>query len=231
MSDVSDQLNLSETGDRTGKVSKDAYKTAFDLTVLVLAHLLLLPVWVLCWIVIPILIWVADRGPVFYKQGRIGKNGKLFVVRKFRTMVPDAGVQGPAWTTEGDPRVTRVGRILRRMALDELPQTLNIWKREMSLVGPRALDVEEQRALEERLPGFNARLQILPGLTGLAQVYDHTDDDHSKLSYDMEYLKRMSPMLDLWLLVRSAINTLTGRWDRRRGKSVRSTYPNPPAGS
>ena len=133
-------------------------------------------------------------------------------------MVTDAESRGPAWTTEGDPRVTRAGRMLRRTVLDELPAVLNIWKREMSFVGPRALDVEEQQSLEQVVPGFESRLQVLPGLTGLAQVYDPTDDAYDKFRYDSEYLLSMSPWLDLKLLVLSVRTTLVAKWDQRHGK-------------
>lgn len=196
------------------------YKRGFDLTVLVLAHLILWPLWLLLWVSIPLLVWLGDRGPVFYSQQRVGKNGQLFTVRKFRTMVLDADRKGPAWTTEGDPRVTSVGRILRRTGLDELPEILSIWKGDMSLVGPRALDVEEQSQIERNNPDFARRLCVLPGLTGLAQIYDHTDDAEDKFRYDLEYLHRMSPWLDVKLLFLSVRNTLTIRWDRRSGKSA-----------
>lgn len=195
------------------------YKLWFDLGVLILAHLLLLPLWVLIWTVIPTLIWIGDRGPVFYRQKRVGKNGRIITIVKFRTMVLDADRKGPAWTTDGDPRVTRFGKILRKSALDELPELLSIWKRDMSLVGPRALDVEEEQSLEKQIPGFEGRLEVLPGLTGLAQVYDRSDDAHDKFRYDLEYLDRMSPWLDMRLLVLSLLNTLGARWDRRSGKA------------
>jgi len=197
---------------------KARYKLWFDLSVLALAHLLLLPLWVFLWIAIPLCIWLGDRGPIFYRQRRVGKGGRVFTVLKFRTMVPGADAQGPAWTMEGDPRVTRVGNLLRRTALDELPEVLNILKRDMSLVGPRALDVEEQKVLEEQVPGFAQRLCVLPGLTGLAQVYDRADNAQGKFRYDLEYLDRMGPWLDTRLVVVSALNTLVARWDRRSGK-------------
>lgn len=199
-------------------LSLAGYKFWFDISLLVLAHLLLLPLWILLWTVISLLIWLGDRGPIYYKQQRVGKDGRVFTIFKFRTMVSDADRTGPAWTTDGDPRVTRVGRLLRRTALDELPEILNIWKGDMSLVGPRALDVQEQQALEEQIQGFEQRLRVLPGLTGLAQVYDHTDDADSKFRYDLEYIERMGPWLDTRLLVRSVWNTLGARWDRRAGK-------------
>ena len=195
-----------------------AYKGWFDLSVLILAHVLLLPLWIVLWTGIPILIWLGDRGPVFYRQQRMGKNGKPFNVLKFRTMVVDAESQGPSWTTDDDPRVTRVGKILRRTALDELPELINIWQGNMSFVGPRALDVDEHRSLEELMPGFEQRLQVRPGLTGLAQIYDKGDDPFEKYRYDMEYLQRLSPFLDIQLLVRSVWNTVVAGWDHRSGK-------------
>lgn len=196
-----------------------SYKRLFDLVVLVAAHILLLPIWVLLWTAIPLMIWLEDRSsPIFYRQQRMGKDGRPFNVIKFRTMVDDAENQGPAWTTDGDPRITRVGRILRRTALDELPEVISIWKGDMSFVGPRALDLNEHRSLEELIPGFEKRLQVRPGLTGLAQVYDKKDDPHEKYRYDMEYLQRVSLFLDIRLILHSVWNTLIAQWDHRSGK-------------
>lgn len=197
---------------------RDAYKRWFDLGVLILAHLLLLPVLLVLWAVIPLIIWLQDRGPVFYRQRRVGKDGRVFTILKFRTMVPEADLRGPAWTVDKDPRVTPAGKLLRRTALDELPGLLSIWKGDMSLVGPRALNVEEHQLLEQQIAGFKDRLKVQPGLTGLAQIYDRTDDAHTKLCYDLQYIARMSPLLDLKLLLLSILYTLTGRWDRRSSK-------------
>ena len=116
--------------------------------------------------------------------------------------------------------MTKVGRILRRTALDELPGILSIWKRDMSFVGPRALEVNEHRLLEEQIAGFEARLQVLPGLSGLAQVYDKQDIAQDKLAYDLEYIQTLSPVLDLKLLILSVLNTVSARWDIRAGKSA-----------
>jgi lipopolysaccharide/colanic/teichoic acid biosynthesis glycosyltransferase len=165
------------------------------------------------------MIFFEDGRPLFYGQKRIGIGGKEFVVYKFRTMVKDADKKGPSWTVEGDPRVTKVGRILRKTALDELPSLLSIFKGDMSFVGPRALAVEEQKILEEKIPNFEKRLQVRPGLTGLAQVYNLEDDPYIKLNYDLEYIKKMSLWLDIKLMFLSVWNTLTGRWDKRRGKN------------
>jgi lipopolysaccharide/colanic/teichoic acid biosynthesis glycosyltransferase len=211
------------------KPPRDGYKPWFDRSILALAHLSLLPLWVLLWTLIPLLVWLGDRGPVFYRQKRAGRNGEVFTVLKFRTMVIDADLQGPAWTVAGDPRVTRFGRLLRRTALDELPELLNIWKGEMSLVGPRALAEDEQRSLERSIPGFEDRLRVRPGLTGLAQVYDHSDDAIDKLRYDLVYVDRMGPFLDSKLILLSVWNTIAAQWDRRSGKVANGDIatPNP----
>jgi len=204
---------------RQDSLPKNAgYKTGFDLSVLVVAHIVLFPLWVLLWTLIPLGIWLADRGPVFYRQERVGKDGRVFTILKFRTMIPDADKSGPAWTSDGDPRITPVGRILRRTALDELPGVISIWRGHMSFVGPRALDRNEQRYLEESIPGFEKRLQVRPGLTGLAQVYDKNDDPHEKFRFDMEYLEKQSLFLDARLILHSVWNTIVARWDHRSGK-------------
>ncbi len=194
------------------------YKRPFDLAVLVASHLVLAP-FLLLYPLIALLVWLEDRGPIFFRQQRIGKDGRVFSILKFRTMVPDADKFGPDWTLDSDVRVTKVGRVLRRTALDELPQLLSIWKGDMSFVGPRALAVREQKHLEEQIPGFHQRLRVPMGLTGLAQVYNQDDDDQAKLGFDLEYIQQMSPFLDMKLLVLSVAYTFRGRWDRR-GKKV-----------
>ena len=208
-------------------VRSSGYKRLFDLLVLVAAHVALAPILLILWAVVPLLIWLEDRGPVFYSQQRPGKGGRLFTVRKFRTMIVDADQLGPAWKTDDDPRVTRVGRLLRRTAMDELPGVLSIWKGDMSLVGPRALPIEEQKLLEEQIPGFDERLQIRPGLTGLAQVYNDDDEALAKLHFDREYMRSMNPLLDAKLLFLSIANTLLARWDTRVGKHAikRADHP------
>lgn len=196
------------------------YKRWYDLTVLILAHAFLLPLWIFLWTLIPLSIWLCDRGPVFFRQKRVGKDGQVFTILKFRSMVPDADLHGPAWTTKDDWRVTRIGKILRRTALDELPEILSIWKGDMSLVGPRALNVAEQKALELEIPGFAERLRVQPGLTGFAQIYDRTDNADDKFKYDVSYLQKMGPQLDTFLLMFSIWNTIAARWDQRGGKAA-----------
>ncbi len=194
------------------------YKRCFDVMVIVVAHILLLPIWAMIWMIIPLLILMEDGLPIFYKQERMGYNGRIFIVRKFRTMIKDADKNGPAWTKENDPRVTKVGKILRKTALDELPSLLSIIKGDMSFVGPRALAVDEQKYLEESIAGYEKRLCVLPGLTGLAQICNPYDDPYDKLKYDLEYINKMSVWLDIKIICISVFNTITARWDKRKGK-------------
>ena len=196
-----------------------SYKRPYDLSVLAVTHLfpLLIPLWLLLWVLIPLLIWLEDRGPIFFKQRRVGKNNTPFTFLKFRTMSVDSDSAGLV-TADQDPRITKVGRLLRRTALDELPQVINILRGDMSFVGPRPLDEREPSLLEKKIAGFEERLLVAPGLTGLAQVYDQEDLAKAKLNYDLDYIQRMNPFLDLKLLVLSVRNTLLARWDRRGGK-------------
>lgn len=201
------------------EAARAGYKRPFDLAVLSVAHVVLLPLWVVLWTLVPLLVLLFEGRPILYRQRRVGLDGRVITIAKFRTMRRGADKTGPSWTLPGDKRVTRLGRLLRKTGLDELPQVLSIWKGDLSLVGPRALDVDEQRVIEQRLPAFRERLRVRPGFTGFAQVFDRTDDCEAKLVYDLEYIRRMSPRLDLYLLLRSAGNTLLARWDSRSGKA------------
>ena len=148
------------------------------------------------------LIKLTSPGPVLYKQQRVGKGGKLFTLYKFRTMVPDAEKHvGPVWATRDDDRVTPVGRVFRKLRVDELPQLYNVLRGDMSLVGPRPerpFFVERHRALQ------GVRLSVKPGLTGLAQVRAFYDlkPDH-KLKYDYLYIQKRSPLLNAYILLRT----------------------------
>ena len=194
-------------------VERTGYKRPLDLTFLVLGHLFLLPFWLLAWTLIPLLICLEDRGPVFFRQPRVGRNGRVFDVLKFRTMVVDADKNGSGWTSENDARVTRVGQILRRTALDELPQILSIWKGDMSLVGPRALPVQMHHEFAEEEPRFPLRLAGLSGLTGLSQLrLSRVCHPTKRLRYDLEYLQTASWWLDLKIILISIWLTLTVQW-------------------
>jgi rhamnosyl/mannosyltransferase len=179
------------------------------------------------WALIAILIKLEDGGPVFYRQQRSGRNGVPFEIRKFRSMIPNAEASvGAVQATEHDPRVTRVGRILRATAMDELPQLWNIFCGDMSFTGPRALRPGEievgGRGIEERLedvPGFAERSSVRPGLTGIAQIYAPRDITRRwKFRYDLLYVRRQSFWLDLRLIVLSFWITFRGSWEARDQK-------------
>ena len=196
------------------------YKRAFDLIVLLTSHFLLAPMWILLWTSIPLLIKLGDGGSVFYSQYRTGKDNKPFLYRKFRTMVQDAENIGSVWTSSNDPRITPVGKFLRKTAMDELPGVLSIWVGDMSLVGPRALPCREQELLEKEIQGFGDRLKVAPGLTGLSQVYNKEDENNLKIKLDTEYIETMSITLDVKLILLSVKNSLFARWVGREGKTT-----------
>jgi lipopolysaccharide/colanic/teichoic acid biosynthesis glycosyltransferase len=192
------------------------YKRWFDLAIIVLAHVILAPLFCALWIGIPLLIFLIDGRPIFFTQERVGKNGKIFKAYKFRTMVKNAREVGPSYTTENDPRVLPViGKMLRSTGLDELPQLINILKGELSFVGPRPLPVEDHERCVLMIPSFKEREKLLPGLTGLAQLYADRLSWESWVIYDKIYQEKMSPLLDLEILILSVLVTLTGRWDHR----------------
>ncbi|MFQ3634172.1 sugar transferase [Roseiflexus sp.] len=147
-------------------------------------------------------------GPVFHRQRRVGWRGKPFTVLKFRSMIHDAEPDGEAqWAAKDDPRVTRVGRLLRRTRLDELPQALNVLRGEMSLVGPRPERPEFVEQLQQVIPFYRVRLAVRPGLTGWAQINhdyaDSVDAALTKLQYDLYYLKYQSFWFDMLILART----------------------------
>ena len=206
---------------------KSRYKRPFDLAVLGVAHLfpLLLPVWVLLWTFIPLAVWLEDRGSIFFRQRRVGKNGREFTFLKFRTMAPGSEVAGLV-TAEDDPRVTRVGRLLRRTALDELPQVINILRGDMSFVGPRALPTDMHEDAVKQEPRFIERLSIPPGLTGVAQLYlPRHCSPRRRLGYDLLYKCKANLWLDVRLMLRAVWNTLTGSWGMGR-RRVDTEYKN-----
>ena len=157
--------------------------------------------------VVALLVKLDDGGPVFYTQTRVGQNGKLFGLHKFRTMKVDAEGDQSRWAVKDDPRVTRLGRLLRRTRLDELPQFYNIFVGNMSLVGPRPERPDFVVRLAQAIPYFNERHLVKPGLTGWAQInFRYTssiEDAKRKLQFDLYYVKNMSIELDLMILLRT----------------------------
>jgi lipopolysaccharide/colanic/teichoic acid biosynthesis glycosyltransferase len=163
--------------------------------------------------VIALMVKLSSRGPAFYSQTRVGRNGRSFTIYKLRTMVDNCeSLTGPRWSMPGDPRVTRVGALLRATHLDELPQLLNVLRGDMSLIGPRPERPEFVPELERALPAYGQRLLVRPGVTGLAQVQQPADTDldcvRRKLAYDLYYIERLSPWLDLRLLLATAFYAL-----------------------
>lgn len=158
-----------------------------------------------------------SRGPIFYRQRRMGLQGEVFDVVKFRTMAVDAEAsQGAVWAEPGDPRITGAGRVLRRLYLDEFPQWWNVLKGEMSIVGPRPERPELAAKILDHVPGFNYRLLAKPGITGLAQInYKYTNtmaEARNKLRHDIVYIGAASFWLDLKLILRTfrRISTFKG---------------------
>jgi exopolysaccharide biosynthesis polyprenyl glycosylphosphotransferase len=151
---------------------------------------------------------LTSPGPLFYRQQRIRRGGRPFIVIKFRTMAPDAeGGSGPIWATEDDPRVTPVGRWMRRLRLDELPQVINVLRGEMSVVGPRPERPQLVSEISKALPIYRARHSVRPGITGWAQIrypYGHSvEDARTKLEYDLYYIKHAGLLQDILILLQT----------------------------
>jgi len=166
-----------------------------------------------------LLIKIDSKGPVFFSQKRVGENRKEYRVHKFRSMVYDAEKEsGPVWCTEEDDRVTRVGRILRKYRIDELPQLWNVLKGEMSFVGPRPEREFFVKELEGTVPYYGVRFTVKPGITGWAQVcYSYgssVEDAIEKLNYELFYIKNMSSLMDLMIILRTIKIVLLGRGAR-----------------
>ncbi|MCX7761742.1 MAG: undecaprenyl-phosphate glucose phosphotransferase, partial [Candidatus Kryptonium sp.] len=190
------------------KVAKRLIDIFISLTVLVLG----LPLW----IIIAILIKIDSKGPVIYKQERVGKDGKIFTLYKFRSMFENAeAMTGPTWASKNDPRVTRVGRILRKLHLDEVPQFFNVLKGDMSLIGPRPERPAFVEKLSKEIPLYKRRLKVKPGITGWAQVkykYDESIEDvKKKLQYDLFYIENMSLRMDFKIIVHTILHILSGK--------------------
>jgi sugar transferase (PEP-CTERM system associated) len=196
-------------------VIRTAVKRSFDIIFSALIFVLAAPIM----LVTALLVAMESRGPVFYRQERVGLNGEVFKVIKFRSMRADAEKDGkPRWASVNDDRVTRVGRFIRRVRIDELPQLINVLKGEMSLVGPRP---ERQYFVDElvaKIPYFAVRHSVKPGVTGWAQVrYEYgstVEDSVEKLQYDLYYVKNHTLFLDLLILLETVAVVLTGKGAR-----------------
>lgn len=186
-------------------------KRMMDVGIAALLLLLTLPLTLIS----ALLIKIEDNGPIFYSQERVGLYGRGFLVYKFRTMRTDAEKFGPQWAKEKDPRITKIGRFLRRSRIDELPQLWCVLKGDMSMVGPRPERQFFIDQLKEEIPLYISRLKMKPGLTGWAQVRHHYDTSfdsvEKKLKFDLYYFENMSLLLDVQILVRTIWVVLTGK--------------------
>jgi lipopolysaccharide/colanic/teichoic acid biosynthesis glycosyltransferase len=197
-------------------------KRAFDAAVAFIGLVVSLPLWAL----FAAAIRLEDGGPVFYTQERVGRDGRVFRALKFRSMHQDAErASGPLQARPDDNRVTRVGRLMRSTAMDELPQLWNIFRGDMSFVGPRALrpgeiEIEGGAPIAlETVPGYMDRIVVRPGLTGVAQVYAPRDiSRRSKFRYDRLYIRHRSFALDIRLILLSFWISFRGTWESRGRK-------------
>jgi lipopolysaccharide/colanic/teichoic acid biosynthesis glycosyltransferase len=213
----------------SSRVLYPAFKRLVDIVLVLTLGIITLPLLLL----LMALVRLTSRGPVIYSQTRVGRNHRPFLIYKLRTMFHDCErLTGPKWSTDNDPRVTPVGRFLRRAHLDELPQFWNILVGDMSLIGPRPERPEFVRELEKVLPRYAERLDVLPGLTGLAQVNLPPDVDEEsvrrKLAFDLYYARNVGPWLDLRILVGTGLmclgetsETLAQLFELRPGRLAR----------
>lgn len=190
---------------------EEAFKRILDITV----SLMILSVGFPIWVLLAIIIKLESPGTVLYKQDRVGKGGEIFNIIKFRSMREDAEKQGPQWANKKDSRVTRVGKWLRKLHLDEVPQMINVLNGHMSLVGPRPERPMFVESLSKEIPLYTRRLKVRPGITGWAQVkhqYDESIDDvKKKVQYDLYYIENMSLRMDMKILFGTVSHMLLGK--------------------
>jgi len=179
------------------------------------------------WTALGTLIKLEDGGPVFFAQDRVGEGGRTFRALKFRSMIPDAeATVGALQARQHDPRITRIGRLMRATAMDELPQLWNIFRGDMSFVGPRALRPGEidagsdgRHIAMEEIAGYRERHTVRPGLTGIAQIFAPRDvPRRHKFKYDRIYVAQQSFLLDVRLILLSFWITFRGKWEHRGNK-------------
>lgn len=201
---------LVREGDMAAPVSGvSATKRTMDLLAAGLLSIVAAPVVLIAMLVVRL----TSRGPALYTQDRVGHGGREFTIYKIRTMIHDCeSLTGPKWSVPGDPRVTGVGRVLRALHIDELPQLLNIFRGDMSLVGPRPERPVFVARLGREIPHYRARLSVLPGITGIAQLLQPPDvelaDVERKLAFDLFYVRHASVWLDVRILAGTALKLL-----------------------
>lgn len=187
------------------------YSRILDIIVSIIGLIISIPII----IVFGLLIKKEDDGPIFYKQDRLGKDGKIIFIYKLRSMKINSEKNDSLWTEKNDPRVTNIGKFIRKSRIDEIPQFFNILKGDMSMIGPRPERPNLTMEFNERIPGFINRLVIKPGLTGYAQVnggYDISVED--KIKKDLYYIKNRNLFLDISILLKTIKVVLTGEGAR-----------------
>jgi exopolysaccharide biosynthesis polyprenyl glycosylphosphotransferase len=190
---------------------EESLKRMLDIVVSMLILVVGMPIWIL----IAAIVKLESPGQILYKQERVGKDGELFSIIKFRSMREDAEKAGPQWANKKDPRITRVGKWLRKLHLDEVPQFINVLNGHMSLVGPRPERPMFVESLSKEIPLYTRRLKVRPGITGWAQVkhqYDESIEDvRKKVQYDLYYIENMSLRMDMKILFSTASHMLLGK--------------------
>lgn len=187
------------------------YHRVLDILISVVGLIISIPII----IVFGFLIKKEDGGPIFYKQDRLGKDGKIIFIYKLRSMRTNSETNGAIWAEKNDPRITKVGKFIRKTRIDEIPQFLNILKGEMSIIGPRPERPTLTMEFNDKIPGFINRLVIKPGLTGYAQVhggYEISPED--KIKEDLYYIKNRSVFLDFSILFKTVKVIFTGEGAR-----------------
>ena len=200
-------------GFRRSQIIKQ-FKRYIDIGASLLTLIFSLP----CILAISIAIYLESKGPIFYRQERVGQDGRVFSLLKFRSMRVNSEGNEPVWAGINDSRVTRVGKIIRKLRLDEIPQVINVLKGEMSFVGPRPERPFFTEKLAQENPFYSYRHTVKPGITGWAQIcypYGASKEDAlEKLKYDLYYIKHMSPYLDIMILLETIKTVLFGRGSR-----------------
>jgi lipopolysaccharide/colanic/teichoic acid biosynthesis glycosyltransferase len=198
-----------ETGAGTPP-ARDGVRRVRDAFIAILLLVLTAPMTV----IVACLIKLDSPGPILYQQERVGLRGRDFTLIKFRSMRHDAEVGGPRWATKRDSRVTRVGKFIRLTRIDELPQLINVLRNEMSLIGPRPERPHFVEQLAKVIPFYNDRAEVLPGISGYAQVRlpygASVEDSREKLWYDLHYVEHRGHLLDLWILIATVRVVLFG---------------------
>jgi exopolysaccharide biosynthesis polyprenyl glycosylphosphotransferase len=208
-------VHLAEGWEISVPLGRRAFYAPFKRIIEVVLTVITSPVWLLLMAGTALAIRLDSPGPVIFQQTRAGLEDHPFTIYKFRTMVVGADADGPQFTVKDDPRITKVGRFLRSTRLDEIPQLLNVLKGELALVGPRAEQVAFAEEFQRVIPFYRYRHLVRPGITGWAQVNsgyaDDLEDTIEKLTYDLYYVRHMSPWLDINVLWRSAQTVVSGK--------------------